>query len=173
VEWTTNAIINIKYNEKYFRITIISLFTIGLLYLVLLLCPVILFPNKVEYKNIAVYSDTKIDHNFKFILKDALNRISKSELYDSTMHFNIFICNGLWRFMIFTQGNKDAGAVTYQRLTGNIFFRPSDIAKNKIIPPASWKFAKNLSSFSDRPFSYVISLRMRLHTNLKQILQDD
>lgn len=134
--------------------------TLGLTYLALLICPSILFAHKIDYNNCTIYSDNKIDDSIKFVIDDAVKRVSKSDLYDSKIHFNIFICNKLWRFGIFTQGNEYAGAVTHYHLTGNIFFRPSDIPNNKIIPPASWSTAKHPFGFSDRPLSYYFAHEM-------------
>lgn len=146
--------------RKFFSILFVLVLIAGLLYTGLLLFPSILFAHKVEYKHYSVYSDEKIDENIYFILDDATKRISKSELYDSTLHFSIFICNQLWKFKIFAQGNKYAGAITHYHLTGNIFFRPCDISNNEIIPPGGRKSAYHPFTFADRPLSYYFAHEM-------------
>lgn len=146
--------------KRILKITTLSILTFGLIYLTLLIYPYILFVHKIDYNNCTIYSDNKIDDNIKSIIDDAINRISKSDLYDRNIHFNIFICNKLWRFSIFTQGNMYAGAVTHYHLTCNIFFRPCDIPNNKIIPPVSWSTDKNPFGFSDRPLSYYFAHEM-------------
>lgn len=130
----------------------------GILYFILLLFPQLLFANKIAYKQFVVYSDKPIDANITNILDDATSRISKSVLYESAMHFKVFICNDIRRFMFFTVGNKNAGAVTFNHFTNNIFFGPPcDIANNKIIPPDGSQFAKYPFSFSDRSLAYYFA----------------
>lgn len=146
--------------KRIFKITSLSFVTLGFAYLALLIYPSILFAHKIVYDNCTIYSDCRIDDNIKFVIDDAIKRVSKSELYDNNIHFNIYICNKLWRLDFFTQGNSYAGAVTHYHLTGNIFFRPCDIPNNKIIPPDSWLTTKHPFSFSDRPLSYYFAHEM-------------
>jgi len=136
------------------------IFLLGIVYLILILFPSIQFNNRIRYKNCIVYSDRNIDSNIKAILDSALMRINKSDLYDSTIHFKIFLCNDLWRFSFFAFAKSNAGAITHTHTTGNIFIRPSNIAENKVLPPGSWKFAKPPYSLADRPLSYFIAHEM-------------
>lgn len=129
-------------------------------YICLLIFPSPLFSYKVEHGQCTVYADRPIDQNIHSILEDALSRISKSDLYRPEIHYNIFICNNLLRFKVFTQGNGQAGAVTHYHLTGNIFIRPCDIPNNRIIAPKEWYFANQPFSFSDRPLSYYLAHEM-------------
>ncbi|MBL7809589.1 MAG: hypothetical protein JNN28_17345 [Saprospiraceae bacterium] len=138
----------------------VSLLGLAIIYFLVLLHPNFLFAHSITYKQVTVYSDRDIDNYINAIIEDALTRIKKSELYDSSIHFKVYICNDLWRFGIFTQGNKYAGAVTHYHLTGNIFFRPCDIENNKIVPPKEWYFAENPFTFSDRPLSYYFAHEM-------------
>lgn len=66
---------------------------LGLIYLGLLICPSILFAHKIDNNHYTVYSDNKIDDNIKFVIDDAVKRVSKSDLYDSKIQF--YICNKL------------------------------------------------------------------------------
>ena len=138
----------------------LTILSIAILYLGLLLYPTILFANKISYKNVTVYSDRQIEPEISSVIDEAILRVSKSELYDSSIKFNIYICNDLWRFSIFTQGNKGVGAVCHIYFTGNIFIRPSDIPNNKIIPPKEWYSAKIPFTFSDRPLTYYFAHEM-------------
>lgn len=138
------------------KVSILILST-SIVYLLILLYPNFLFDYSTTYKQITVYSDRVIDNKINAIIDDALTRISKSELYDSTFHFDIYICNDLWRYWIFTQGKTNAGAVAQYDLTRNIFFRPCNIAENKIIPAKNWYFANNEIAFEDRPLSYFFA----------------
>lgn len=138
----------------------LSLLILALAYLCLLLYPKILFGYKVDYKQCSIYSDQVIDDNLKNIVDDAMNSISKSDLYEKEQHFNIYICNSMWRFGLFTQGSTLAGAVTQYDFTRNIFFRPCDIKNNKIIPAKEWYFANKPEAFLDRPLSYYFAHEM-------------
>lgn len=138
----------------------ISLPIVGFLFAVCLtifVFPQILFAYKADYKNFTVYSDRPIDKSINAVLDDSMMRLSRSDLYDSEKEFRLFICNDLWRLQVFSHGNGDVGALAYGDLTGDIFIRPVDIPNNKIIPPESWKFAKNPFTFNDRPLSYYVA----------------
>ena len=126
---------------------------LGGVYLFLLLYPpTLLFAHEVQYQAFTIHSDRPIDDNIQNIIDDVTVRISKSELYDENIKFNLFISNDLWKFNLFSMNQPQAGAVTYGALNGNVFFRPCDIAKNEIVPPPSWKFSR-----TDRPLSYFIA----------------
>lgn len=130
------------------------------IYVFVLLFPSLLFAHKITYRQCTVYSDQAIDPNIKNIINGALMRISASGLYDPGQHFNIYICNRLWRFNLFTQGKTLAGAVAQYDFTRYIFFRPCDIAQDRIIPPKEWYFASNPNSFKDRPLTYYFAHEM-------------
>lgn len=149
-----------KSKRQILRIANWSITTVVVLYLALMLQPTLLFANHIEYRQCSIHSDKPIDKNITAVIDDALLRISKSEIYDTKLHFNIYICNSLWRFFVFAQGNMNAGAVTHYHLTGNIFLRPCDIANNQIVRPDKWKNSPHPFSFSDRPLSYYFAHEM-------------
>ena len=136
------------------------LLTLTLLIATPILFPQVLFSNKFTNGNITVYSDKNIDSSIKKVLAAAVVKIEQSDLYDSTVHFKIFLCNTRWRFYLFSFGNENAGGITHTRVTGNIFIRKCNISQNKIIPPENWVFAKSPYSLSDRPLSYFIAHEM-------------
>lgn len=138
----------------------LSLFVLGLLYLGILLFPTLLFAHQIEHKQCLVYSDKNIDHKIFDIIDSSLARMSRSELYDTSQTFRLFICNDLWRFWVFTQGSTLAGAVAQYNFTRDVFFRPCDIPNNRIIPPKEWYFAKNPFAFKDRPLTYYFAHEM-------------
>jgi hypothetical protein len=140
---------------KSLKITSLTLLTLILLYFALLFYPNPLFAYHVNYHHCAVYSDQPIDGNIKNIIDDVTLRLSKSELYDSGIHFQIFICNEQWRFMLLNQGNKKSTGITETHLTRHIYFRQCDIANNKIIPRAGAKF-----TYTDRPLAYYFAHEM-------------
>lgn len=142
---------------KILKRTALSILALGLSYLFMLLFPALLFAHEIEYRQCKIYSDKTIDCKIFEIIDSSITRVSKSELYDTSQHFRLFICNDLWRFWIFTQGNTLAGGVAQYNFTRDIFFRPCDIPNNKIIPPKEWYFADNPFTFKDRPLIYYFS----------------
>lgn len=137
-----------------------GLLVLGLSYIGILLFPTILFAHKVEYRQCVVYSDSSIDSNIAKVIDSALTRMSKSELYDASQQFRLFICNDLWRFGFFTQGSTLAGAVAQYDFTRDIFFRPCDIPNNKIKPAKAWYFSNRPFAFKDRPLAYYFAHEM-------------
>ncbi len=138
----------------------ISLPIIGIFIVICLtifIFPQILFAHQAEYKQFIVYSDRPLNKDIEPVLDEAIKRLSKSDLYDSEQKFRVFVCNDIWRLMIFSRGNDNVGGLAFADLTQDIFLRPVDFKKNKIIPPDSWKFAKNPWTFDDRPLSYYIA----------------
>lgn len=133
--------------------------TLGLIYIVILMYPSFIFKFNREYKQCNIYSDRPIDITADKIIDRALQLISKSDLYDSSIHFNIYICNDLNRFFLFTL-NRQAGAVTQYNLRRNIFLRSCDIKNNKIIPAASGILASYHYSIADRPLTYYFAHEM-------------
>jgi hypothetical protein len=125
--------------------------------LTLFIFPQILFAYKTSHKTFTVYSDRPIDKNISAVLDDAISRLSKSEFYDVEEKYELYICNDIWRLMIFSRGNSEVGAFAFNDLTRDIFFRPVDIPNNKIIPPESWEFAKHPFTLNDRPLSYYVA----------------
>lgn len=139
---------------------LLCLFTLAFINAITFIFPQVLFSNKFHYGRFTVYSDKKIDSGIQKVLNAAILKIKQSELYDSNLHFNIFLCNTKWRFNFFSFGNANAGGITHTRFTGNIFIRKCNISKNSIIPPDSWVFAKAPHSLADRPLSYFIAHEM-------------
>lgn len=131
-----------------------------LTYLFILMFPGFIFAYSVTYKQVSVYSDRKIDKNIYAVVEDALTRIKRSELYNNEIHFDIYICNDLWRLGFFTQGNTLAGGIAQYNFTRDIFIRTSNIRENKIIPPDEWYSANKPFSFQDRPLSYYFAHEM-------------
>ncbi|MBL7791837.1 MAG: hypothetical protein JNK77_05925 [Saprospiraceae bacterium] len=145
---------------KALKKTALGVLVFGMPYLCIMLFPGLLFAHKIEYRQCIVYSDKKIDSEIIEIIDSSLTRMSKSELYDTSQQFRLFICNDLRRFWIFTQGSALAGAVAQYNFTRDIFFRPCDIPNNKIIPPKEWYFADNPFTFKDRPLTYYFAHEM-------------
>lgn len=121
------------------------------IYLFLLVNPNSLFAHKYEYRNFKVYADQAITENIDFVIDDAISRLEKSDLYEATDQFDVYLCNDSWRFRFFTR-NGNAGGVVNFLISPNIFIRESSIETNQIIPPGGWMYSRE-----DRPLSYFIA----------------
>jgi hypothetical protein len=83
-------------NKKFKRIfkkTLLTLLIIISALVTIILCPQLLFANKMKYKNFNVCSNDKINDDIKIILDNAMNLVQKSELYDSSYKYNIILCH--------------------------------------------------------------------------------
>lgn len=128
-------------------------FLLILAYFFLLVSPNMLFAHHHHYKNFDVHSDLFISNDIDSVLDDVINRISRSELYDSTDNFSIFICNSTWRLLLFTR-SAGVGGLVNQGLSDNVFIRESEIAENKIISPTK---GEEIALPEERPLSYFIA----------------
>jgi len=132
----------------------------GLICLMILVFPAMLFANKISHKRVTVYSDRPIESTIYSVIDDAIRRIATSELYSPDQTFTIFICNSRWRFWLFSFGNPDIGGIAYDRFTRDIYIRESDIRNNRIIPPYDPNYKGPFFSFTDRPLSFYFAHEM-------------
>jgi hypothetical protein len=83
-------------NKKFKRIfkrTLLTLLIIIATLVTIILCPQLLFANKVKYKKFNVCSNNKISDDIKIVLDNAMGLVQKSELYDSSYKYNIILCH--------------------------------------------------------------------------------
>jgi hypothetical protein len=82
-------------NKKFKRIFKRTLFTLLIIIsalVTIILCPQLLFANKMKYKNFKVCSNNKISYDIKVVLDNAMTLVQNSELYDSSYKYNIILC---------------------------------------------------------------------------------
>ncbi|MBO3759870.1 hypothetical protein [Ciceribacter sp. L1K22] len=111
-----------------------------------------LFAYSFRTPDINLHSDRPIPPEAMEVLMDVRRRLERSELPPSGPH-DVYICNDTWKLNMFGRNASNRfGGISDVYLAGNIFIRPSDIGRNAIFPPASWRF-----SLADRPLSYFIA----------------
>lgn len=137
--------------HKKLKTSIIGILTLLSFYALLLIFPKPLFSYSYTYKKFIVYSDKEIPVEIESVLDIVDTNISKSELYDNTFSFNIYICQSKRLFYFLTR-NANAGGNVQGILSPNVFIRESDISQNKLIPPSGWMY-----STDERPLSYFIA----------------
>lgn len=137
-------------NKRFVKLIGLTLAT-GLLYIILLISPNLLFANKYQYRNFTIFSDNEIPKSINFVIDDTIRRLEWSELYKNAAEFRLYMCNDEWRFKFFTR-NKNAGGVVNFLFSPNIFIRESNITTNQLIPPSTWN-----NPLIKRPLSYFIA----------------
>lgn len=108
---------------------------ISLTYMLILIFPTFLFANNLEYKNFTVHyhSSNVINlEELKSVLDKSENLLKKTELFNSEINQDIFICSSFNEYTFFALFSKKAFAVNYP-LTQNIFLSKSSVSKNSIL----------------------------------------
>jgi hypothetical protein len=139
--------------KQNLKVGIVLFLVIPAIYFGLLRIPQSLFSYHYEFKNFKVYSDREIPKEIDIVLVDVLKRISKSELYEPTEKYAIFICNSGWRLALFTR-DPNVGGLVNQGLSKNVFIREAFINENRIVSPIK---GKEIALPLERPLSYFIA----------------
>jgi len=134
------------------RYLLIVAVSAGILYFLFLLFPEPFFRYNETVGNITLYAEKPLPPNTPDLLKAVSRLLRRSTINDTTIHHRVFICNNLTLFGFLTRGRSNLGGLCDDRLTRNIFIRPADIAKGRILPPPEWASASD-----DRPLSYFIA----------------
>ena len=80
-----------KLLKRILKITFLTFITAVLTIAGIILFPQCLFADKMEYKNITVYSNDKIPGDIQTVLDNAINLLKQSEIYDSNFKYNIIL----------------------------------------------------------------------------------
>jgi hypothetical protein len=128
------------------------LVALGLIYLLCLLYPQPFFSHHFQKRNITVYTGVLPPPGFDTVLDQVQQLLTRSDLNDTSLQHKVFICPNLWTFGFLTRGKTNLAGLCDDRLSRNIFIRPSDLARQRIISPPDWAFAQD-----DRPLSYFMA----------------
>jgi hypothetical protein len=119
-----------------FKASVLILIILALAYAMCLRFPGPFFKHRVAHENILLYSDRPIPGEALAILKDARQRLAKSEIYDPMRKYRVFICNSLARFAFFANFKYRAGGINYELFNGNSFLRGASIRHDRLIGPS-------------------------------------
>lgn len=115
--------------------------------------PSFLYSYKYINQNLTIFSDKAFPKNINLITDEVLLRLQKSELYNSDKKYNVYIPTDYWRWGLVSipilYQNVGAFCIGYNH---NVFFRPADIAENKLIPPHG-----KLADAQERDLVYFIT----------------
>ncbi len=137
---------------RIIRGVLMILVALGLLYLLCLLYPQPFFNHHFVKRNITVYTGEMPPPGFDTVLEEVQVLLSRSDLNDTTLQQKVFICPNLELFGFLTRGKTNLAGLCDDRLSRNIFIRPSDLVRQRIIPPPQWSFAQD-----ERPLSYFLA----------------
>lgn len=109
-----------------FMLLVSAIFLAGLF-----LLPQNLFANRLDYNSFRIYSNKPIDSKLTLILDNALNIVKKSELFDRTYQYDIFIANNsLYNYL----DSRILGPAMSRSIDNNIILKVGlDIENNKLI----------------------------------------
>jgi hypothetical protein len=107
---------------------------IGLAYILILVFPQFVFANKLEYKNFSIYfhSNEINREKLKSIVDKSTDLLKGTELFNTEINQDIFICSDYSEFTFFALLSRKAFAVNYP-ITQNIFLSKSSISENYIL----------------------------------------
>jgi hypothetical protein len=83
-----------------------------------------------KYKNFHIQSTEPIDNKIISILDEAEAKLSLSEIYDSTLQHDIYLCNNFGLYTLLAPLSRRAFACNYP-LFNNIFVAEIDLPKNE------------------------------------------
>ena len=100
------------------------------IYAGLVVFPGFLFGHTLKYKNFHIQSSQPIDETMHRVLDDTYMKLSLSEIYDSTVTHDIYLCNSFSLYTLLAPLSRKAFACNYP-LFNNIFIAKVDLQKNE------------------------------------------
>ena len=124
-------------------------------YLLALAFPDAAFAYHHAYRGFQISSDRPIDSHIDCVIDDAIRRLETSPLYRPGEPFRVHLCNSTWRLWLYSQKFSDrSGGEADTWLTRNIYIRPVDVARNRILAPSG---VGDISDAEHRPLSYFMA----------------
>jgi hypothetical protein len=109
------------------------LIVVSVISFLLYVLPYIIFSKVTEYKNIKVYSFDKLNDNIENVLKRTDLKLSGSEINNTELNHNIFICDSykLYSFLAFINFGPGARhAAGFASFGNNIYIAMTDVSKD-------------------------------------------
>jgi hypothetical protein len=102
-------------------------------YLALVIHPQPLFAYSLQRGNIVLHARNPLPPEATQMLDDALARVSRSPLYDAGRTHHVFLCDTPPLYDLFAAWQYRSGAVTQTWATGNVFIRPANVRRGRVI----------------------------------------
>lgn len=91
------------------------------------------FPHQATYKQITIYSRSKLPKAVEAILQKTDSLLSRSELYNPHTESRIFVCDNYGLFWFYTGGLRHLFAVTFPHTTRYIFVPKADYEHDLVL----------------------------------------
>jgi hypothetical protein len=115
-------------------IRVLTLFAMAVaMYLVLLCNPDPLFAYSVREGTIVLHAPQPLPTSAQNIARDADARLARSPLYDAHGHHHVYLSDTALRFALVSNYKYRAGGVAYGALTANVFVRPANLERDRLI----------------------------------------
>lgn len=115
------------------RRSTLALLALVAAYVALALHPQPLFAYSVQRGNIVLYARQPLPPEASPTLDDVIARVAGSPLFDATRTHHVFLCDTPRSFAFFTLWNRNAGAVAQVYGVGNVFVRPANVPRGRVI----------------------------------------
>jgi hypothetical protein len=105
-------------------------------WLTLIIHPQPLFAYSARRANVVLHARAPLPPEATPLLDEVVRRVSRSPLYDPARVHHVFLCDTPSLFALFTLWQRRSGGVTQPEFVGNVFIRPSNIVRNRVIGPS-------------------------------------
>src|SRR5262245_35918062 len=102
-------------------------------YVTFVIHPEAAFAYSLQRGNLVLHARQPLPPEATPMLDDALGRVSRSPLYDAGRTHHVFLCDTSSLYDVFTLWNYRSGGVTHTWFTGNVFIRPADVRRGRVI----------------------------------------
>lgn len=105
------------------------------LYAAVALNPSLLFAHELRVENTTLHSRAPLPPEARGILEEARARAARSPYFDERDTYDVYLCDTPGLFAFFVPWARNVGAVSLFGATGNVFIRPANVAKDRLIGP--------------------------------------
>ena len=98
--------------------------------------PQLLFAAELRRANVVLHARDPLPPEAGPLLDEVVRRVSHSPLYDPARVHHVFLCDTPALFAFFAPWSRKVGGVAQWHLGGNVFIRPSSIARGRVIGPS-------------------------------------
>jgi hypothetical protein len=114
----------------------LGLAAVAAAWLALIIHPQPLFASSARRANVVLHARAPLPPEAGPLLDEVVRRVSRSPLYDPARVHHVFLCDSPALFAFFALWNRKVGGVAQVELVGNIFIRPSNVVRGRVIGPS-------------------------------------
>ena len=137
---------------------------LGVVYGLCLLYPEPFFRVRTRAGALSVYAPSAAP---AALLQEVQGLLGRSPLYDPSLRQRVFICASKAQFAFFARGRTELAGLCDDRLTGNVFIRPADLARSRLLGVSGWVDPRPLSFFIAHEITHHLEARYVGRWNLR------